>query len=116
MTESSACHCILSGKEKEGLTRSIFIGEAAAKALNIPYYGNYLQRVKHTPKLSQASRDRTAILQDAFRINPMIKTTKGHYLLLDDILTTGATLKACSKLMIKIDGLCLSIATIVYRN
>ena len=103
-------------KRKRGFNQVDLIGEGAAKVLNIPYYGNYLQRVKHTPKLSQASRDRTAILQDAFRINPMIKTTKGHYLLLDDILTTGATLKACSKLMIKIDGLCLSIATIVYRN
>lgn len=103
-------------KRKRGFNQVDLIGESTAKALNIPYYGNFLQRVKYTPKLSQASRDRTAILQDAFQINPMIKSIKGHYLLLDDILTTGATLKACSKLMIKIDGLCLSIATIVYRN
>ncbi len=75
-----------------------------------------LKELNTPPKLSKASRDRTEILQDAFRINPLIRLPKGHYLLLDDILTTGATLKACSKLLVKIDHLSLSIATIVYRN
>ena len=103
-------------KKKRGFNQVDLIGESAASALKIPYYGNFLKRIKHTPKLSQASRDRTAILQDAFRTNSMIKLSKGHYLLLDDILTTGATLKACSREINKIDGLCLSIATIVYRN
>ena len=103
-------------KKKRGFNQVDLIGESAAGALNIPYYGNFLLRIKHTPKLSQVNRDRTAILQDAFRVNSMIKLSKGHYLLLDDILTTGATLKACSREINKIDGICLSIATIVYRN
>lgn len=103
-------------KRKRGFNQVDLIGESAAKALNIPYYGDFIERVKHTPKLSQSSRDRNAILRDAFRLNPMINPVKGHYLLLDDILTTGATLKACSNLIIQFDGLYLSIATIVYRN
>jgi predicted amidophosphoribosyltransferase len=37
-------------------------------------------------------------------------------LLIDDILTAGATLKDYSREMNKIDGLCLSIAAIVNRN
>lgn len=103
-------------KKKRGFNQVDLIWESAAGALNIPYYGNFLLRIKHTPKLSQVNRDRTAILQDAFRVNSMIKLSKGHYLLLDDILTTGATLKACSREINKIDGIYLSIATIVYRN
>ena len=103
-------------QRKRGFNQVDLIGQSAANALSIPYYGTFLERIKHTPKLSKASRDRTEILQDAFRINPLIKLPKGHYLLLDDILTTGATLKACSKLLVKIDHLSLSIATIVYRN
>lgn len=103
-------------QRKRGFNQVDLIGQSAAKALSITYYGTFLERIKHTPKLSKASRDRTEILQDAFRINPLIKLPKGHYLLLDDILTTGVTLKACSKLLVKIDHLSLSIATIVYRN
>lgn len=103
-------------KRKRGFNQVDLIGECAANSLNIPYYGNFLKRVKHIPKLSQVNKDRTAILQDAFRINSRIKLSKGHYLLIDDILTTGATLKACSREINKIDRLCLSIATIVYRN
>ena len=84
-------------KRRRGFNQVDLIGERAANSLNIPYYGNFLKRVKHAPKLSQANKDRTEILQDAFRINSRIKLSKGHYLLIDDILTTGATLKACSR-------------------
>lgn len=84
-------------KRRRGFNQVDLIGECEAIALNIPYYGNFLKQIKQTPKLSQVNRDRKEILQDAFRINTRIKLSKGHYLLIDDILTTGATLKACSR-------------------
>ena len=103
-------------ERKRGFNQVDIIGESAAKALSIPYYGAILKRVKHTPKLSQSKRDRSEILQDAFQINPDFFLSKGHYLLIDDILTTGSTLRACSKVMLEIAEVSLSIGTIVYRN
>ena len=103
-------------KRARGFNQVDLIGRSAAQALKIKYHGNLLQRIKHTPKLSQAKQDRSIILKDAFQINPKVQLAKGHYLLLDDILTTAATLKACSQQILKIDLLSLSIATIVYRN
>ena len=41
---------------------------------------------------------------------------KGHYLIIDDIFTTGATLNACIKILNKQPGISLSIGVIAYRN
>lgn len=103
-------------KRKRGFNQVDVIGQTTAMLLSIPYFGEILQRVKHTPKLSQSKRDRGEILHNAFRLNPRVILPKGHYLLIDDILTTGATLSACSKVILEIAKVSLSIGTIVYRN
>ena len=103
-------------KRARGYNQVDLIGINAASALKIPYFGHLLKRVKHTPKLSSVTGDRTAVLKNAFSINTKQFLPEGHYLLLDDILTTGATIKACTNLIIKMDHVSLSIATIVYRN
>ncbi len=103
-------------KRKRGYNQVDIIGQSAAACLAIPYYGKWLERIKHTPKLSTASKDRNLILKEAFRVHPKYTIPKGHYLLIDDILTTGATLKACLSVLKEFDHISLSIATMVYRN
>ena len=40
-------------KRARGFNQVDLIGRSAAQALKIKYHGNLLQRIKHTPKLSQ---------------------------------------------------------------
>ena len=76
-------------RRKRGFNQVDIIGKTAAKALGIPYYDTVLVRTKNTPPLSKVNGERSAILENAFEIKQQLPAK--HYLLLDDIFTTGAT-------------------------
>ena len=103
-------------QRKRGFNQVDVIGESLGEALKIPYTGTYIKRVKNTPKLSKTKQNRGDILQHAFELTIEQKLPSRHYLLLDDIFTTGATLSACSQCILKDKNVCLSIATVALRN
>ncbi len=103
-------------KRKRGYNQMDIIGRAVASASGIPYLENCLLRTKNTPALAKISGDRTKIVRDAFALHPSQKIAPGHYLLIDDIFTTGATLQACSSVLLTDSTLHLSIATIAFRD
>ena len=50
--------------------------------------------------------------ENAFRIGDGESIKGKHVLLVDDVLTTGATLEACAIQLLKIEGVKISMATI----
>jgi len=102
-------------RRKRGFNQVDIIGKTAAKALGIPYYDTVLVRTKNTPPLSKVNGERSAILANAFEIKQPLPAGK-HYLLLDDIFTTGATLNACASILLEETAISLSIASVAYRN
>ncbi len=61
-----------------------------------------LHKHRHTPpqsRLKDASQ-RRANIQGAYRLNPKVAISGKRILLLDDVLTTGATASECAKVML----------------
>jgi competence protein ComFC len=69
-----------------------------------------LQRVSHMESQTQSNKeDRIKKMKNAFKRN---SKNSSHYLLVDDVLTTGATLIACTQELLKIKNSQVSIFTL----
>lgn len=101
-------------KEKlRGYNQSIIIAEGMSDVLNIPVIGDALVRVRNTESQTQKTREeRINNMQEAFAIKDTNKIKNKHLLLIDDVLTTGATLESCALALLQAPATCISIATI----
>lgn len=98
--------------KKRGYNQVEGFGVEIAKALGVPYKDDLLIKVSKTK--SQVFKQRFSRFQseEIFTLqNPEIIENK-HILLVDDIVTTGATLEICGLQLLKTKGTKLSLATI----
>jgi len=73
---------------------SVLLGEAVASRLGQPFEAESLEKIRPTRRQSELSADRRAAnVRGAFRA----RKTAGHILLVDDIATSGATARECSR-------------------
>jgi ComF family protein len=88
-----------------------------AQKLNAIVDDDNLVRIKSTETQTNKSRfSRFENMQEVFKVVNPEKLIGKHILLVDDVVTTGSTLEACSLQLFKIAGLKLSIATIAYAE
>jgi len=84
--------------------QSALLGEVIGKASGVGVAHAVLKRIKATPQqvgLSQAERAQN--VQGAFRVPPAAKAAVAgrKLLLVDDVLTSGATVDACSRALLR---------------
>ena len=103
-------------KRERGYNQSEIIASAVSEIIQKPVYTNYLKRIIDTPPLALADQsNRWKIIKNAFETQASLKKTAGHFLLIDDVVTSGATLTACAKTLLEHSQIKLSIAVVGYR-
>lgn len=85
-------------KEKtRGYNQAELLAEGLARYLGLPVWQDVLERRVDTPTQTRLGREeRLANMRDAFRAKCGEKAAGREILLVDDIMTTGATLEACA--------------------
>lgn len=99
---------------ERGYNQSESIANGMASNLNIPVLRNLLQRNKITESQTHKTRlERLENMENAFEVIAFNSLENHHILLLDDVLTTGATLEACALTLLKANPNCkISIASL----
>ena len=95
---------------ERGYNQVAEFGNALAESLHIPINNAILFRQVYSKTQSQKNRlGRTEGIDTIFDVKFTEGDHKKHFLLIDDVITTGATLEVCAKALLKIPGAKISI-------
>jgi ComF family protein len=98
-------------QKQRGYNQSQLIAEGIAAVCNWPVLTQAVTRnIFTTTQTRQNRENRILNLQDAFAIHPHLLENHTHVLLVDDVITTGATLEACA-LLLQQQNISISVAT-----
>lgn len=102
---------------QRGYNQSDYFAKGMAALLDIPWYSQCIDRIKNTNTQTKKSKaDRLQNLMEAFVIIDALPIQNKHVLLVDDVITTGATLEACASPLLSAGAKEISIATICVAN
>jgi len=100
-----------------GFNQAECIARGIAQSLSVPLYPDFLIRRKATETQTRKSRyERFENVDRIFALNPKYHPSPEHYLLVDDVITTGSTLTACADALLDIPGAQVSIAALAYAR
>ncbi|MGB3949214.1 MAG: ComF family protein [Bacteroidia bacterium] len=103
--------------KKRGYNQSDFFADGIAQSMNIHVDNKSLIRVEESSSQTKKSRySRWQNVESIFNVNNPTEIEGKHLLLVDDVITTGATLEACAQTLLKVPNVKLSIATIAYAS
>ena len=100
-------------KEKtRGYNQSHVIAEGISEIMNIPIAEKCLVRSVFTDTQTKKSREeRYQNVKDIFEVKNEEKLAGKHVLLVDDVLTTGATLMSAGKALMQVERIKISVVT-----
>jgi ComF family protein len=96
-----------------GYNQSLMIAEGLSSSTGIPFYAHKLQRKKHSASQTRKGRyERYENVKEVF-VAPKPEFFKDkHWVLVDDVITTGSTLEACAEALKQCGCASVSVVTI----
>jgi ComF family protein len=104
-------------EKKRGYNQAALLCEGMAESLQVPVLKDVVIRSHHTDTQTKKGRiERWQNMESKFMLVQTESVSNKHLLLVDDVITTGATLEACGAELLKADNVKLSIAALCYAS
>ncbi|MCG2617640.1 hypothetical protein LZZ85_25290 [Terrimonas sp. NA20] len=98
-----------------GYNQATLLCEGIAEKLQLPILHNAIIRHEATETQTRKNRiERWQNMEGRFHLHQPSEVRHKHVLLVDDVITTGATLEACGSELLKGENVQLSIASLGY--
>lgn len=100
-------------EKRRGYNQASLLCEGMAESMKIPMLDKIVTRPQHTETQTKKGRiERWKNMEGKFVLNDAAAIRNKHLLLVDDVITTGATLEACGNELLKAENITLSVATL----
>lgn len=102
-------------EHKRGYNQATIICNGMSEVMNIPVLNDNVIRQKFTETQTRKHRtERWENVEGSFKIKDAEALKGKNILLVDDVITTGATLEACGSVILQTEGAKLYIATLAH--
>ncbi len=99
--------------KERGYNQSEWIAKGISEITKIPIStDNFIRSVATETQTKKSKFERWKNVQSIFQIENKVEFESKHLLIIDDVVTTGATLESCADKLLEIDGVKISIAVI----
>ena len=86
---------------ERGFNQSLLLSQAISGLINIPVHQKVLKRIKYTkPQSKLNAAERQQNVKDAFRVIEPGAVKGKTVIIVDDVLTTGSTIRACAESLV----------------
>lgn len=100
-------------QNKRGYNQAEMISVGISEITGKPVWGKAVLRTRNTASQTRkSSKDRQENVRNAFEVRAREQLNNKHILLVDDVLTTGATLASCGNAIVSACSCSLSLATV----
>jgi len=100
-----------------GYNQSVFIVQGIAEKMDVPFSEDTLIRTISTESQTKKSRyNRYENMKQVFEVQNKEAIKNKYILLVDDVITTGATLEACANVLLQNGAAMLSIAALAFAE
>jgi ComF family protein len=104
-----------SKKKARGFNQSESISMGISDAASIPMDLRSLARISVSATQTKKSRyDRWTNVEGIFKVVDPESIADKHVLLVDDVITTGSTIEACTNELLKVDGVKVSVVALAF--
>ncbi|MCR5313214.1 MAG: ComF family protein [Bacteroidaceae bacterium] len=100
-------------KLKRGYNQSEYIAQGISEETGIPMFNDIVVRIRNNETQTRLGRaERQANVKDIFSVIAPEKASGKHFLIVDDVLTTGSTISSLCETLVKSGNIKISVLTL----